>query len=142
MTLLKDKTALVTGGTTGIGLAAAQRIAAEGAHVFITGRSQSGIDNAVASIGATATGIRSDVTDLSDLDAMVEVITAYGHGLDVVFANAGGGEFATLADVHTAALPGHLQPQCRRRQYPCAGSVAPRKSPPQSYFSPLTRAAT
>jgi NAD(P)-dependent dehydrogenase (short-subunit alcohol dehydrogenase family) len=99
VTLLKDKTALVTGGTTGIGLAAAQRIAAEGAHVFITGRSQPGIDSAVAAIGANATGIRSDVTDLGDLDTLVEAISAYGHGLDVVFANAGGGEFAALADV-------------------------------------------
>jgi NAD(P)-dependent dehydrogenase (short-subunit alcohol dehydrogenase family) len=99
VTLLKDKTALVTGGTTGIGLAAAQRIAAEGAHVFITGRSQPGIDKAVASIGANATGIRSDVTDLDDLDTLVKAISAYGHGLDIVFANAGGGEFAALADV-------------------------------------------
>ena len=99
MTLLQDKTALVTGGTTGIGLAAAQRMAAEGAHVFLTGRTQSTVDAAVASIGTGATGIRSDITSLDDLDALVAAITAYGHGLDVVFANAGGGEFAALPDV-------------------------------------------
>jgi NAD(P)-dependent dehydrogenase (short-subunit alcohol dehydrogenase family) len=99
MTLLQGKTALVTGGTTGIGLAAAQRIAAEGAHVFLTGRNQPSIDAAVASIGPNATGIRSDITDPDDLDALVAAITAHGHGLDVVFANAGGGEFAALPDV-------------------------------------------
>jgi len=97
--LLQGKTALVTGGTAGIGLAAAQRIAAEGAHVFLTGRTQANIDAAVASIGFSATGIRSDITDFDDLDALVDAITAHGHGLDVVFANAGGGEFAALADV-------------------------------------------
>jgi len=99
MTLLDGKTALVTGGTTGIGLAAAQRLAAEGAHVFLTGRSQPTIDAAVDSIGSNATGIRSDITDLDDLDALAAAITAHGHGLDVVFANAGGGEFAALPDI-------------------------------------------
>src|SRR3954452_11973205 len=97
--VLQGKIALVTGGTTGIGLAAAQRIAAEGAHVFLTGRNQPSIDAAVASIGPNATGIRSDITDPDDLDALVAAITAHGHGLDVVFANAGGGEFAALPDV-------------------------------------------
>ena len=99
MNLLQDKTALVTGGTTGIGLAAAQRIAAEGAHVFLTGRNQFSIDAAVASIGSSVTGIRSDITDMDDLDALAAAITAHGRGLDVVFANAGGGEFAALPDV-------------------------------------------
>ncbi|WP_328362821.1 SDR family oxidoreductase [Mycobacterium sp. NBC_00419] len=99
MTLLEGKTALVTGGTTGIGLAAAQRLAAEGAHVFLTGRSQSTLDTAVESIGSSATGIRGDITDLADLDALAAAIAAHGHGLDVVFANAGGGEFAALADI-------------------------------------------
>lgn len=99
MTLLEGKTALVTGGTTGIGLAAAQRLASEGAHVFLTGRSQPTIDAAVDSIGPSATGIRSDITELSDLDALVAAITARGHGLDVLFANAGGGEFAALPDI-------------------------------------------
>ena len=99
MALLTGKTALVTGGTTGIRLAAAQRLAAEGAYVFLTGRSQAGVDVAVASIEAGATGIRSDITDFDDLDALADAITAHGHGLDVIFANAGGGEFAALEDV-------------------------------------------
>jgi NAD(P)-dependent dehydrogenase (short-subunit alcohol dehydrogenase family) len=96
---LTGKTALVTGGSSGIGLATAQRFAAEGAHVFLTGRNQENIDKAVASIGDAATGIRSDVSDAGDLDKVFDAISAHGHGLDVVFANAGGGEFATLSEV-------------------------------------------
>ncbi|PRC45855.1 short-chain dehydrogenase [Mycobacterium sp. ITM-2017-0098] len=104
MGLLNDKTALVTGGTSGIGLATAQRLAAEGAHVFVTGRTQSSLDAAVASIGAAATGVRGDVSQQGDLDAVVEAIRTHGRGLDVVFANAGGGEFAALPDI----TPEHL----------------------------------
>ena len=76
---LTGKTALVTGGTSGIGLATAQRMAAEGAHVFITGRNQERLDAAVALIGSDATGIRSDVSNLSDLDDVVAAITAHGR---------------------------------------------------------------
>lgn len=96
---LSGKTALVTGGNSGIGLATAQRFAAEGAHVFVVGRNQQTLDDAVASIGPSATGIRADVSKLDDLDAVADAIKADGRGLDVVFANAGGGEAATLADV-------------------------------------------
>ncbi|PZT99209.1 MAG: short-chain dehydrogenase [Gordonia sp. (in: high G+C Gram-positive bacteria)] len=104
MAQLTGKTALVTGGTSGIGLASAQRLTAEGAHVFITGRSQTGIDAAVSTLGAQATGVRSDVTDPTDLRALAQAIADRGRGLDIVFANAGGGEFATLAD----ETPEHL----------------------------------
>ena len=99
MAQLNGKTALVTGGSSGIGLAAAQRFAAEGAHVFITGRRQEQLDEAVASIGAGVAALRSDVTVPGDLDRVFEAITARGMGLDVLFANAGGGEFALLADL-------------------------------------------
>jgi NAD(P)-dependent dehydrogenase (short-subunit alcohol dehydrogenase family) len=104
MALLEGKTALVTGGTSGIGLAAARRLAAEGAHVFLTGRTQSRVDEAARQIGAGVTGVASDVTDAADLDRLAEVIRDHGAGLDVVFANAGGGEFATLED----ETPEHL----------------------------------
>ncbi|AEV74391.1 dehydrogenase of unknown specificity, short-chain alcohol dehydrogenase like protein [Mycolicibacterium rhodesiae NBB3] len=96
---LTEKTALVTGGSSGIGLATAQRFAAEGAHVFITGRKQSALDDAVATIGAAATGIRSDVSNLDDLDKVAGAIAQHGRGLDVVFANAGGGELGALPDI-------------------------------------------
>ncbi|NAZ83381.1 SDR family oxidoreductase [Kineococcus sp. R8] len=96
---LTGKTALVTGGTSGIGLAAARRFAAEGAHVVVTGRRQQQLDEAVAAIGPLATGVRGDVTVAADLDRVVDAVAARGAGLDVLFANAGGGEFAALGDL-------------------------------------------
>jgi NAD(P)-dependent dehydrogenase (short-subunit alcohol dehydrogenase family) len=96
---LDGKTALVTGGTSGIGLATAQRFADEGAHVFVTGRDQGRVDEAVRTIGPRATGIAGDVSDLADLDRVAAAIEARGAGLDVVFANAGGGEFAALGEI-------------------------------------------
>ncbi|WP_188942404.1 SDR family oxidoreductase [Nakamurella endophytica] len=96
---LEGRTALVTGGTSGIGLATAVRFAAEGARVFVTGRRQPELDAAVATIGEAAIGIRSDVSDLDDLDQLFAEIADHGHGLDVLFANAGGGAFGTLQDM-------------------------------------------
>ncbi len=96
---LSGKTAVVTGGTSGIGLATAHAMAAEGAHVFVTGRSQQGIDDATGTLGASATGIRGDVTKQDDLDALRDAVGARGERLDVLFANAGGGEFAALGEV-------------------------------------------
>jgi NAD(P)-dependent dehydrogenase (short-subunit alcohol dehydrogenase family) len=96
---LTNKTALVTGGNSGIGLATARRLAAEGAHVFITGRKQQTLNDAVASIGEAATAIRGDVSNFDDRGKIADAIAARGCGLDVVFANAGGGELGTLPDV-------------------------------------------
>ncbi|MGY4649592.1 NAD(P)-dependent dehydrogenase (short-subunit alcohol dehydrogenase family) [Mycobacterium sp. URHB0021] len=96
---LTGKIALVTGGSSGIGLAAAQRFADEGAYVFVAGRDQEKIDKAVASIGDASTGIRCDVSDDDDLQNAHSAIAAHGRGLDVLFVNAGGGAFAPLAEV-------------------------------------------
>lgn len=96
---LEGKVALVTGGTTGIGLASAQDFAAQGAKVFITGRRQAELDTAVALIGASATGIRGDVASMDDLDRVFAEIKAKAGHLDVVFANAGGGDMVPLAEV-------------------------------------------
>ncbi|MEW2117295.1 SDR family oxidoreductase [Streptomyces sp. NPDC005474] len=88
MGLLEGKTALVTGGSTGIGLAAAVRLAAEGAHVFITGRRKTELDAALEAIGSSATAVTGDIANLSDLDRLYEAIRGRGRGLDVLFANA------------------------------------------------------
>lgn len=99
---LDGKTALVTGGTSGIGLATAQRFAAEGAYVFITGRDQARLDEATSAIGDNAHGVRGDISNPDDLDTLYAEIATRGKGLDVLFANAGGGDFAILADVTEA----------------------------------------
>ena len=96
---LDEKTALVTGGSTGIGLAVAKRFVEEGARVYLTGRRQPELDSAVALLGDDVTVIRSDVSDFDDLDRVFGVIQDGGRGLDVVFANAGGGDFATIAEL-------------------------------------------
>ena len=96
---LDGKTALITGGSSGIGLATAQRMAAEGATVFITGRNQASLDVAVSSIGPSAAGLRADVSSIDDLSEVAQAIEARGRGLDVVFANAGGGEFTPLGEI-------------------------------------------
>lgn len=97
--LLEGKTALVTGGSAGIGLAGAVRLAAEGAHVFITGRRKSELDAAVEEIGSEATAVVGDISNLDDLDRIYETIRGHGRGLDVLFANASVAEFVTLEDV-------------------------------------------
>ena len=99
MKKLEGKVALVTGGTSGIGLATAKRFVAEGAYVFITGRRQPELDAAVKEIGENVTGVQSDVSNLADLDRLFATIEQEQGHLDVVFANAGGGEFAPLGAI-------------------------------------------
>ncbi|WP_313448994.1 glucose 1-dehydrogenase [Pseudescherichia sp.] len=96
---LDGKIALVTGGTSGIGLATAQVLAAQGAQVFITGRRQAELDAAVETIGAAATGIRADASKLADLDAVYAQIAKQVGRLDILFANAGGGDMQPLGAI-------------------------------------------
>jgi NAD(P)-dependent dehydrogenase (short-subunit alcohol dehydrogenase family) len=96
---LADKVALITGGSSGLGLATAQRFVAEGAYVFITGRRQPELDSAVKQIGSNVAGIRSDVSNLADLDRLFATIKEQKGRLDVLFANAGGGAFVPLEQV-------------------------------------------
>jgi NAD(P)-dependent dehydrogenase (short-subunit alcohol dehydrogenase family) len=96
---LDGKVAVITGGTSGIGLATAQRFVAEGAEVFITGRRQSELDKAVKLIGKKATGVQGDVANLADLDRLYATVKQKAGRLDIIFANAGGGEFAPLGSI-------------------------------------------
>ena len=93
---LDGKVALVTGGNSGIGLATAKRFAAEGAKVFVTARREAELDAAVAAIGGSAVGIRSDISKLDELDRLYQRIRGAAGKLDILFANAGGGEFVPL----------------------------------------------
>jgi NAD(P)-dependent dehydrogenase (short-subunit alcohol dehydrogenase family) len=95
---LKGKVAVITGGTTGIGLATAKLFVREGAYVFITGRRQKELDEAVKAIGSNVTGVQGDVAKLADLDRLYETVKAEGR-IDIVLANAGIAEFTPLGSI-------------------------------------------
>jgi NAD(P)-dependent dehydrogenase (short-subunit alcohol dehydrogenase family) len=96
------KIVLVTGGSSGIGLAAATRFAREGATVYITGRRQAELDEAVERIGHGAVAIRADISSAADLDRMFNTVRDAHQRLDILFANAGGGEFSPLGEITEA----------------------------------------
>ena len=100
---LKDKVALITGGTEGIGLATAKLFAKEGAYVFITGRRQKELDEAVKAIGGNVSGVQGDVASLADLDRLYKTIAEVKGRIDIVFANAGVAEvvpFGAVTEEH------------------------------------------
>jgi NAD(P)-dependent dehydrogenase (short-subunit alcohol dehydrogenase family) len=99
MKKLDGKIALITGGSSGLGLTTAQQFVEDGAYVFITGRRESELDAAVRSIGNNVTGISGDVSNLEDLDRLYDIIKRDKGRLDVVFANAGGGSFSPLGTI-------------------------------------------
>ena len=99
MALLKGKTAVITGGTTGIGLATAKRFVEEGAYVFITGRRQAELEAAVEELGEYATGVQGDVSKPEDLDRLYSAVAESGRRLDVVFANAAILEAARIGEI-------------------------------------------
>jgi len=95
---LQGKVAVITGGTTGIGFASAQLFVKEGAYVFITGRRQKELDDAVHAIGNNVTGVQGDIAKPADLDRLYERVKQMGR-IDVLFANAGIGGFVPLGDI-------------------------------------------
>jgi len=99
---LDGKVALITGGSSGIGLETARLFAAEGAFVFVTGRRETELKAAEAAIGARVRGIRGDIADLGDLDRLFQKISAERARIDILFANAGLGEFAPLGGITEA----------------------------------------
>src|ERR1700719_2663022 len=96
---LAGKVAVITGGSSGIGLATAKRFVNEGAYVFIAGRRQRELDAAVSEIGHNVTGVQSDVSRMADLDKLYAAVKEQKGKLDIVFANAGTGAFAPLGQI-------------------------------------------
>jgi NAD(P)-dependent dehydrogenase (short-subunit alcohol dehydrogenase family) len=102
MKMLEGKVAVITGGNSGIGLATAQRFVEEGADVFITGRRQSELDAAVKQIGKNVTGVQGDVSNTADLDRLYDTVKQQKGRINVLFANAGVGEFVPLEAITEA----------------------------------------
>jgi NAD(P)-dependent dehydrogenase (short-subunit alcohol dehydrogenase family) len=96
---LEGKIAVITGGTSGIGLTTAKRFVSEGAYVFITGLYQKEIDEAISEIGKNVSGIQSDVSNLADIDKMYDVVKDQKGHIDILFANAGIIQFAPLGEI-------------------------------------------
>lgn len=98
------KVALITGGSTGLGLATAQRLSREGARVVITGRRQAALDAALATLPDNAMALQGDVSQASDLARIVAAVVAAHERIDILFANAGVAEFTALPDITEAKL--------------------------------------
>jgi NAD(P)-dependent dehydrogenase (short-subunit alcohol dehydrogenase family) len=96
---LQGKVAVITGGTSGIGLATAKLFVQEGARVYITGRRQKELDEAVKELGSNITGVQGDVANLADLDRLYTIVSANKQRIDIVFANAGVAAFRALGSV-------------------------------------------
>jgi NAD(P)-dependent dehydrogenase (short-subunit alcohol dehydrogenase family) len=95
----EGKVAVVTGGTSGIGFATARRLIDEGAYVYVTGRRPAELETALKELGPQARGFQGDVANLADLDALYATVKKEKGQLDILFANAGGGEFAPLGEI-------------------------------------------
>ena len=99
MRKLEDKVAVITGGSSGMALASARRFVEEGAYVFITGRRQEALDEAVKTIGRNVTGVRGDAANLDDLDRLFDTVKREKGRIDVLYASAGTGEAVPLGEI-------------------------------------------
>jgi NAD(P)-dependent dehydrogenase (short-subunit alcohol dehydrogenase family) len=99
MKKLEGKIAIITGGSSGIGFSTTQLFVEEGAYVFITGRRQTELDEAVKQIGENVTGIQGDMSNLADLDRLYAIVKQQKGQIDILFANAGTGEFLPLEQI-------------------------------------------
>ncbi len=96
---LEGKVAVITGANSGIGLATARRFVQEGAVVFMTGRRQVELDDAVREVGGNARGVQGDISKLADIDRLYDIVSQDAGKIDVLFANAGGGTFMPLGEI-------------------------------------------
>ncbi len=96
---LEGKVAVITGGSSGLALESAKRFVEEGAYVFITGRRQEALDEAVKLIGRNVTGVRGDASNLDDLDRLFDTVKREKGKIDILFASAGKGEAAMLGEI-------------------------------------------
>jgi NAD(P)-dependent dehydrogenase (short-subunit alcohol dehydrogenase family) len=96
---LDGKVAVITGGTSGMALAGAERFVEEGAHIFVMGRRQDALDAAVAQIGRNVTGVQGDAADLADLDRLFDTVRREKGSVDVLWASAGAGEQGPLSEI-------------------------------------------
>jgi len=96
---LKGKVAVITGGSSGMALASAKRFVEEGAYVFITGRRQEALDEAVKLIGRNVTGVRGDAANLDDLDRLFDTVKREKGTIDILYASAGTGEAVPLGEI-------------------------------------------
>jgi NAD(P)-dependent dehydrogenase (short-subunit alcohol dehydrogenase family) len=102
MNKLEGKVAVITGGNSGIGLATAKQFVAEGAYVFVTGRRQTELNVAIRDIGKNVTDVQGDVSNLADLDRLYSIVKQQKGSIDILFANAGLGEFSRLGEISEA----------------------------------------
>jgi len=112
MPRLEGKIAVITGGSSGIGLATAKRFVKEGAYVFITGRRQAELDKAAAEIGSNVTAVKGDVANPNDLDRLYQTVAAKKGKLDILFANAGNCGSGTYSRCYDRALRQDLRCKC------------------------------
>ena len=96
---LEGKVAVITGGSSGMALASAKRFVEEGAYVFITGRRQEALDEAVKQIGRNVTGVRGDMSNLDDLDRLFDTVKREKGKIDILYASAGTGEAVPLGEI-------------------------------------------
>ena len=96
---MDGKVAVITGGSSGMALASAKRFVEQGAYVFITGRTQETLDEAVESIGRNVTGVRGDAANLGDLDRLFETVKREKGSIDILYASAGIGSAVPLGEI-------------------------------------------
>ena len=121
---LEGKVAVITGGSSGMALASAMRFVEEGAYVFITGRRQEALDDAVRLIGRNVTGVRGNAANLDDLDRLFDTVKREKGKIDILYASAGTGEAVPTGRNYRAALRCGLRPECARHAVCGSESVA------------------